>query len=459
MVSSPALANQVYQWASMIIPPAYLSSSIGLLCSENPDDFQKSYADVALNRPHVLVCTPQTLNAKIQEGLSLTKIKTLAVDEADSILLIPPKNVGDRAFVDYAKTPPLGVRFLRNLIYPKTNEGPTSKPQVILCSASLNTWFKAFVVSQEKWILPPPHCRIIPRNIPTDSKTSTVQKKPSLVDHHVLMVSPSGSIRNALSPSPLSLDPEPALPTPQDLEGKPDHHAPHPHLLEAFAEIYALNGGMEPYKRSILVVPSREAMRSTAADLKDMGIRFSLVKRSVEMTREESIGMAPPSSTSKPEKESAVEEAKEEDTSHEDSEDSSLLYIIPVRYLRGIDIPSLSAVYVLSPAIGSPADYMHIAGRLDRLSSTRGLKKGQVITLLRGGEQESADDRAFRLQQKQDWFEGMKKKVAAGELENSVEDLEQEAEAKFPVKNKGLERLKKVFQAQAVEVSPLQGLD
>ncbi|CDZ96590.1 ATP-dependent RNA helicase [Phaffia rhodozyma] len=470
IVSSTSLANQIKQWASLIVPEAYLATSVGTLVVKSSQEIDvEEYRAILRSPPHILVATPNAIaNSLMENALSLKDVQTIAIDEADAMCNIPSQNAGRRAFEAFVTKPPIAIRTIRRLfsLIQDQGRGPTGKPQMVICSATISNHFTNFITNQEAWVRP--GANITAQSFNSNSNINVAPhrlKKPSSVDHHCITVSPAGSIRNTFSTTASPTEPLPAHPLPTDKDGKPCGTTAQPHMMEAFAQVYAMNGGLGDQNRSLLIVPDKEALKNAEFDLKDLGIRYVLIENSTGLSNEEAAGIVPtptlvrgnpnrarnrrPKVNESEEKTGESEEkvasgdsGHEGGTFSEDPADTSLLYVATSETVRGLDIPSLSAVYIFSSSIASEADYTHFAGRLGRITSkTSPSKKGQVIILNRGDEFESSEAAKRRELNMARWAEKRKDEILLGQLDKTIKQINEEANGRFQYKDEEAIRL------------------
>lgn len=421
MVPSATLAHQIYEWAARLIPlKSSIPSTIGCLLRpslpSSPSLEQRRDALFA-KPPHILITTPTALAALPELDIhALTQyVRVIAIDEADSLIFVPNGKETVATRERKKEKPSRTVLLMRSIFARKASMKPSGtvgfvrKPQVVLISATLNRRFRHHVEQREKWI----HPGVGTVHIPHDSHVGGMMPKVLLglsdgrggegrfkgkVQHHVVVVSPSGGMRNLESEPILPLEP-PLIPTVTD-DGKPDTNV-QPHLAEAIAELWALSeeqaqkdeeeegggGWTGNAKRRATLVVIPEGSRATQLS-KDLRV-FGLDARGIDMDSEEDRAevmtrTGGPASNIKP--------SPPPFSSPTNSADfSSPIYIYSPSQLRGIDIPSLTQVLLLSPAIDTPSSYVHLSGRVGRMG-----RSGKVVVLVEGDAQDTEQQKEQR---------------------------------------------------------------
>jgi hypothetical protein len=340
-------------------------------------------------------------------------VRTIAVDEADTTLNISPtylanlekdrvrrkKNPG----VPTRAHPSSGMLLMRQIFTMQAErkemlgERWKSKPQVILASASLNEDVKEVAEQREKWIYgvgsrieiepksssewkktgdspkPEDHIGRMKRqedgsyvadlssesasssNNATNLPPSPIIPTAPTITHHVITVSLAGTIQNHTTPPPLD------EPVPKHLQGgdppSSGHRLVSRRSMDAFAQLYH---SLDPRPhRSLLVVPSGGSMPKILAELAELEIKAKEIVSVNARERVTKTGSGKMSAAGKVLGLSAFKRTVDE----------PLLYVVDQAFVRGLDIPSLSHVFVFANALQESNDYLHIAGRVGRLSS------------------------------------------------------------------------------------------
>ncbi|KAL7417108.1 P-loop containing nucleoside triphosphate hydrolase protein [Mrakia frigida] len=434
IVPSSTLAHQIYEWAVRLIPlKSSIPSTVGLLLRpslpSSPSLEQRRDALLA-TPPHILIVTPTALAALSEYDIHALAqyVKVIAIDEADSLLFVPSGKESSRKLAALKEKPTRTVLLMRSLFTRKASMKPAGsasfvrKPQVILLSATLSKSFRHHVTEREKWV----HRGLGTVHIPHDSHVGGMMPKVLLglsdgrggegrfkgqVQHHVVVVSPKGDLRNLESEPILPL--EPALRPAVTAEGKPDTDV-QPHVAEAIAELWALGEekaqleeekeggggwtttGSNPSRRRATLVVVPEGVRATqlAKDLREFGMDARGIEMDNDQDRLEVMTRTggPSSSSTKPKpKPQPDDDLPPPPPPTSPSSFTSPIYIYSPSQLRGIDIPSLTQILLLSKAFSTAPDYIHLSGRVGRMG-----RSGRVITLVEGDQQETEQDRALR---------------------------------------------------------------
>jgi hypothetical protein len=381
------------------------------------------------NPPSILIGTPQAILDVLQEdhlAIDLTGLDTVVVDEVDYIIdFIPADASKDRKKKLAAKIRrhPSPGKILLDRIYspriqPDGSAAVNSCPQLVVCSATLQTglrqqllyhsgWFKKDVdsVVKVRSELPAGETRKPEKNVAAPDVTVDAK----VVEHCALIFSKDGSVRDvggSVEPksSPESedsthgeevqtwTDPQDsdlpnihvhAQPTegeltaypglqitelivdfgPKEYAGTPS--AFHPVVMEGVAAIFAT----AVPKMALLVLPASAPVERAVHDLQALGINaFGLDLQSTD-------------------RRDAYLTLTRGNLGRTEEDPNPTLLVATTASLRGIDLPDLSHVFIWG--VVDANSYLHASGRVGRFG-----RKGRVVSVLR---ERGQSDRYVRL--------------------------------------------------------------
>ncbi|KAH9944132.1 P-loop containing nucleoside triphosphate hydrolase protein [Epithele typhae] len=403
------LALQYLHWIERIhhhmasAPP--LPSLVQVLLRDTFTDPEEVIMHLRDQTPRILIATPQSLHgilARDPNALPLDRLNTVAVDEADDLIPIAPtlKDAGKmKKTQQKIKRHPGVTRLLLNGLYLEENaqkagsRQPVERslsdhdpkaghhPQLIMLSATLRTSFRRFLSSESGWLRRDGRKVVAIQGDPSSkgSKESSTGKPQDEEDsanalggrdiqHHVLVVTKDGGVRNvratdldasveeiqarkAFTDNGTQVSPSPGPPN-AVVSAATHASALNPISIEAIAETFAL----EASSVALLVLPSDAPVTRAVDELRDLGVNAHALdvvqeaKGRLHLMRRE-LGTRV---------------------------DDPTLLVSTLASTRGMDLPELSHVFLLGILDAGRVDsYIHVAGRVGRFG-----RGGKVITVL-----------------------------------------------------------------------------
>lgn len=416
IVPTDALARQVMEWAALMVPPEQLEQTIQYFDPASHLPFPKR-----LQPPNIVLTTNVAVTAESVAPMRALALQTLAIDEAD--VFFDARTRRKEAMTAIKKM--LTSGFQHSL----SKNPERRKPQVIAVGSTVSPTIMRYL--KETTQIVSPAVDVIYQGLKEGDKTdgtpmkawsrivwggklpeSTTYHTPELarIAHHVLVVSPSGNVRNLTAPAPLGRDLESYPPSEVDVDGRPSTRVPSP-ILDAFKSLYksTVSGEAPATGRSLLVLRDQAAVEDARSRLAEAGISARTLPITARWKDEAA----------------AV----------------GTLLITDTVSCRGLDFADLTTIYTTGGAIAGAADYVHIAGRLARLNSITGGDEagGRVITLVQGDTEEPPAEKAARLEGMAAWLKRKEsrarrwKKGGLALTEAHQQAEEAEFARKFPV--------------------------
>ncbi|RIB02409.1 P-loop containing nucleoside triphosphate hydrolase protein [Gigaspora rosea] len=331
VVPSRELGFQIENWIHMLLIDSGLplKSIIQVVAKTSQQDENRQLDDLKNTPPHILVGTATRLSDLVAEGLlTFSNLKTLALDEADHLLRLPTKHA------------PL-KRIQNRLIHPKPTELLTqkifeqSRPQLVVSSATLNRALRFYFKDNEYSEDP----------IFVDMSQGTLS--PPAIEHYCLLVS-SKEIKNITSADFSDWHNKYNIKSfeerVQDFDDDDDR------MLDSVAGAIEL----ENVQSGLIFVNNKINVPAMIERLKQFGVTAKELVTSF-----------------------ITKEIKTEST-------SGTIFVAPEYTARGIDISSVSHVFILGMP-SSSTEYLHMSGRTGRMG-----RSGKVITIIREGQKRSA---------------------------------------------------------------------
>ncbi|CAE6475628.1 unnamed protein product [Rhizoctonia solani] len=401
------LAYQIESWCQKLIS-AQPSSSIDLSTMvrviARPNTTYKTFSQIRKNPPRILISTPGALIDAMQKGdLRLeSTLRRIIVDEVDAVMKIPLRyhqvQLRNYHIPEVAQV----IDKLLRIMW----EDRRSKPQMIMMSATLKTHVRSWLFQQEGWMAE----RVV-RLHGIQEKIDSGEFEPSeraRVTHSAIVVEADGRLRNLDEQRPDDIEPEEkgrgilsedpgAVLELLDQEseggsgfvGSPRDQTTislrkgltlPPSVLEAVATSVALDVS----HRALLVIPTGVSIDPVIETLRGFGVEARTLNLQEEIehvsTRLED-ELKGPTDSSTPSMSSAV---SSDHYSHiEQNEDEEFvpnptLLVATTTAVRGIDIPTLSHVYIVG-GLESEEAYRHVAGRAGRFGML-----GKVVSFVGG---------------------------------------------------------------------------
>ncbi|KAG6329940.1 hypothetical protein ID866_9150 [Astraeus odoratus] len=346
----------------------------------------------ALHRdpPHILIGTPNAIMDVIHRVpgcLHLRALSTVVVDEIDSLLRWAPSHVrGPRkkkVLRKIEKHPMTLLQIMDALFASETanrpwshrkaflsdQHAPAQRPQLVFLSATLRNRLRTALYGAFGW-LKRDH---VAQLIWAPSKSHPAHALNRTVDHHVLVVSEDGSIKNlpgarsckevehhqsieanttTESGDEFLYEEEDAMLDEADADSMDLPLTVNPVMLEAVASIFAL----DVPRVALLILPASASVRRVIFELRQLGVDA----HALDLLGNEAGG------------------------AHLLSRDASVpsenptLLVSTQATTRGIDFPALSHVFLLGVPRERAGDaYLHFGGRVGRFG-----KRGKVVTIL-----------------------------------------------------------------------------
>lgn len=373
--------------------------------------------------PKIIIATPAALLAALNEPaviasechtLGLDTIRTIAIDEADTTLGIPSsiekkaqiernakrkQKIGHSSARNHASP---GLSLMRAIFELQSQrklmerEERKYKPQVIMVSASLTNDAKIFADESERWIHPPAsRIELEPAQSQADDElyrmrhldqakseaglSSTfsffgakdVAHEPPKVIHHVVLVTAAGTVHNLSTSTPLK---EPFPPYLREEDVLSSHPAVTRRSMDAFAQLWH---SLEPKPlRSLLILPSGGNLQKIERELKtELEIHAENVASAPvrdRKTTNDNVTSAPTTTTTTSSSSSTSTSSPRSALPSflRRTADRPIVYLVDQAFVRGLDVPSITHVFIFSNALRDSSDYLHAAGRVGRLSSS-----------------------------------------------------------------------------------------
>jgi len=378
-----SLASQLYGWMSEIVQQVE-----GLSECKIPIQLLGEQRVVGNNAgkalPGLCVATPTGLLAGLPDDKLqryARELDTVVLDEVDALLRLPGRyalpnldlygNVrpggNSRAGRQWAKHPPPGYLVLSSLLQANTSEGSEGRrKQVIATSATVNSVLRSLLMHRTGWMDKEAFVNL-------DRVENVPKGLMGQVEHTAIVVG-EGRVRNVMSRSELAKV--------GDQKRSALQPRGHGDFEEELASALATSIGFE-----------REEYGSSMGDILVCAHpRMSLSLLGSRLAGEHGLD---------------TESLKEDQSGQQHgAKVSGLLgriYLATEAQARGLDLPSLSHVYILStPSAQCPSNdvaYEHMSGRLCRLGSISQLSGGRVIQLIAASPTPSAPSGDLRLHQ------------------------------------------------------------
>ncbi|CCL98300.1 uncharacterized protein FIBRA_00294 [Fibroporia radiculosa] len=411
------LAYQFIHWVERIhsyLPRADpIASIVQAVVRNAADPLPEQILHLKEHPPRILIGTPPALLDLIQEDASaliFDKLSTVVVDEVDYLVESFPRNMDKYARLkarrQLLKHPSL-TRQILNKIYcinksvsnkkSQTDSDPSfhsnvglDRPQLIMASATFRVPLRHFVLVRSGWF---PKSRdnlirimgsSVPDNLvkPSTEDVARHSLGGSFIQHHALVVSEDGSIKNITGAADPP-QPEDTMSSDSSISGHtitvnatalspPDSGINEDHMdfesigddivveslpfkynmLEAVSEAFAL----DVPRLALLVLPASAPLRRVVTALCEFGVDA----RNLDIFQEEARSGYLSQETSRP------------------PSDNPTLLVGTLASIRGLDLPELTHVFILGLPEDRPVDtYLHAAGRVGRFG-----RGGKVISVL-----------------------------------------------------------------------------
>ncbi|KAH9937180.1 P-loop containing nucleoside triphosphate hydrolase protein [Fomitopsis serialis] len=355
--------------------------------------------------PHILIGTPQALLEAYQrspEVLMFGKLSTVVVDEVDYLLEWLPQTrdkykklkatrmlrkhpTPTRQLLDAIFQPvrsPVSAQKQKNFEgeVMELDESGVNRPQLVMASATFRANFRRYLLDSGGWHHQTRGWVKIANNTKDDKFIADHEDNRAVhslggtgIQHHVLVVSETGDVRNIhdaavssegnrgakieearvdgegrKSPPVGKFASDAKKPSDNDVDTVPFS----PHLLEAVAEVFAL----DVPRLALLVLPASAPVLEVIGELRKLGVNA----QGMNVLEDEAGGTY------------LTQDAPE------DATENPTMLVSTLATTRGLDLPSITHVFILGLPKDRPGDaYMHAAGRVGRFG-----RSGKVITVI-----------------------------------------------------------------------------
>ncbi|KAG8725864.1 hypothetical protein FRC11_001301, partial [Ceratobasidium sp. 423] len=385
------LAYQIESWCQKLVaaqPSTSIDPSTVVRVIARPNTTHQTFADIRKNPPRILISTPGALIDAMQiGGLRLeTTLRRIVIDEVDAVMKIPLRyhkvQLRNRHTPEVAQA----VDKLLRLMW----EDRRPKPQMVMMSATLKIHVRSWLFKQKGWMAE----RVVRLHGIQEKLESGESELSAQVTHSAVVVEADGRLRNLndeqdqpdnLTPDEgergiLSEDPGAILGLLDqegddglDLAGN-DSDPPQatkrlakgtilpPTVLEAVATSVALDVS----HRALLVIPTGVSIDPVVETLRGFGVETCILNLREEIehvsTRLEGPEVSVNSSSPN------VPQINRQSPVGQDGGEfipNPTLLVATVIAVRGVDIPTLSHVYIIG-GLESEEAYRHVAGRAGR---------------------------------------------------------------------------------------------
>ncbi|CUA71239.1 hypothetical protein RSOLAG22IIIB_04543 [Rhizoctonia solani] len=385
------LAYQIESWCHKLVsaqPSSSVDPSTVARALARPNTTYETFAEIRKNPPRILISTPGALiDAMQMGGLRLeSTVRRIIVDEVDAVMKIPPRyrhiQLRNRHESEVAQV----INKLLRLMW----EDRRPKPQMVMMSATLKSHVRSWLFNQEGWMAERV-VRLHGIQEKLDSGEFESNERTTQVTHSVVVVEADGRLRNLADQHPdsgepeerargiLSEDPGAVLELlDQESEGGSGFIGDSwqqtttstgkgltlpPTVLEAVATSVALDVS----HRALLVIPTGISIGPVVETLRGFGVEARALNFREEI---EHVSTRLEDEHKAHTKLRAPNIAQGTSPDHHSDIDEEFvpnptLLVATTTVVRGIDIPTLSHVYIAG-GLGSDADYRHIAGRAGR---------------------------------------------------------------------------------------------
>ncbi|CAE6487200.1 unnamed protein product, partial [Rhizoctonia solani] len=386
------LAYQIESWCQKLISSQHSTSidpSTMVRVIARPNTTRQLFAEISKSPPRILISTPGALIDAMQLGdLRLeSTLRRIIIDEVDAVMKIPLRyhhvQLRNRHTPEVAQV----IDKLLRLMW----ENRRPKPQMVMMSATLKIHVRSWLFKQEGWM-----AKWVVRLDGIQEKIESGDFEPSertRVTHSAVVVGADGQLRNMDNHKPddakshtrehgiLTEEPEAILEL-LDQEGEggsnlavnPWHlKSPSkglilpPSVLEAVATSVALDVG----HRALLVIPTGVSIGPVVETLRGFGVETRTLNFQEEIehvsTRPEDVpeGRTSTSLSRTPQISPFGHHPSVEQNEDEEFVSNPTLLVATTTAVRGVDIPTLSHVYIVG-GLESEEAYRHIAGRVGR---------------------------------------------------------------------------------------------
>ncbi|CAE6422042.1 unnamed protein product [Rhizoctonia solani] len=399
------LAYQIESWCQKLViaqPSTSIDPSSVVRVIARPNTTEQTFAGIRKNPPRILVSTPGALIDAMQiGGLRLENtLRRIVIDEVDAVMKIPLRyhqvQLRNRHTPEVAQV----IDNLLRLMW----EDRRPKPQMVTMSATLKTHVRSWLFKQKGWMSE----RVV-RLHGIQDKVELGEFEPSertRMTHSAVVVETDGRLRNLNDEQGqpdgsgsgegrgiLSDDPEAILEL-LDQEGGDrslagyDSGPPRqtttrltkglilpPTILEAIATSVALDVS----HRALLVIPAGVSINPVVETLRGFGVEARILNFQEEIEHVSTRLEEPEVLTNSNPPNTSQTMSNDRPSAERDEEEfvpNPTLLVATTTAVRGIDIPTLSHVYIVG-GLESEDAYRHVAGRAGRFGM-----RGTVISFV-----------------------------------------------------------------------------
>ncbi|KAH7338214.1 P-loop containing nucleoside triphosphate hydrolase protein [Rhizoctonia solani] len=391
------LAYQIESWCQRLVsaqPSTPIDPSTVARVIARPNTTPQTFADIRKNPPRILISTPGALIDAMQfGGLHLeTTLRRIVIDEVDAVMKIPLRYRHVQLRNQHTPEVAQVIDKLLRLMW----EGRRSKPQMVMMSATLKIHVRSWLFKQKGWMAE----RVVRlHGIQEKLESGEFESSErSQVTHSAVVVEADGRLcnlsdeqdrdsepeekeRGILSEDPGAvlefLDQEDQV---LNVDGSSSDASRQttlrptkglilpPSVLEAVATSVALDVS----HRALLVIPTGVSIDPVVETLRGFGVETRTLNLREEIehvsTRPEEEPEGHTNHSSPRISQIASSDHHSPVEQNEDAEEfvpNPTLLVATATAVRGIDIPTLSHVYIVG-GLESEEAYRHVAGRAGR---------------------------------------------------------------------------------------------
>lgn len=311
----------------------------------------------------LLVATPSAL-LDVIDNLNLAGLQIIALDEADSLISPPGRFATRQEIKKWGLHPPLILSLMERLLRPSRSRrnhageagAPSMDRRIIATSATANSVFRDWLVRRSGWL--------------GNERDGSTRKQMDWYDFESDAGSGEAVYEDDISQSVYQVEGKKRMPQAeiQHYIVKVDQAIPAPpeqgntsapptsnglgQAQDSFIEAVATIFATEAVISGLLIIGSGQSLTKTLEALRDLEVPATTITEAKDLPLDE-----------------------------------PRLYVHSVDAVRGLDIPNLSHVFLLPGLAEDANSYLHVAGRVGRLTSRGKRRKGSVYCLVRSGNE------------------------------------------------------------------------
>ena len=332
-----------------------------------------------------LIATPSAF-IDVVPKVDLSKLDTIALDEADAMLYLPNTRFGNRKeAAKWERHPPPLVNIMQELLSVDESHNQSHRTKdkakisadatgsqskrIVAVSATANSVLRDWIVRRSGWIGSQGVLR--ERQLDWYDFSSPQQQQQQFSGLDSAQEGTIQSVSRSLLPS-------------ADIE----------HVFYRIDEegMIASEAGQEPPLASLdpAAQDSSSISSRKGSSVVDLDPFFTAVSTLFALNRIISGLVIIPSSQSLSKTLDSFHSLEVPATTIEDARDlpsdEPRLYVVSTSSVRGLDIPALEQVYILPGTVEDAQSYLHVAGRVGRMGAGQKRPKGMVVSLVRDGQ-------------------------------------------------------------------------